>query len=52
MELEFNATGPTVKGDIQILRNGGTKLLVSISGFNYSNDGDFERLNPQAIAHR
>jgi hypothetical protein len=40
MGLEFNATEPTVKGDIQILRKFGTKMLVSVSGFDYSDDGD------------
>jgi chitinase len=48
--LEFNGTGQAVKGAIQLLRNRGTKVLVSVGGFSYSKDGDFERLNPQAIA--
>jgi chitinase len=48
--LEFNAIGEAVKEAIQLLRNRGTKVLVSVGGFNYSNDGDFERLNSQAIA--
>jgi chitinase len=48
--LEFNATGQAVKGAIQLLRNRGTKVLVSVGGSSYSKDGDFEKLNPQAIA--
>ncbi|MDF5734105.1 MAG: hypothetical protein PUP92_40585 [Rhizonema sp. PD38] len=50
MGLEFNVTGPTVKRDIQILLNCGTKVLEYVSVFDYKNDGDFERLNLRVIA--
>ena len=51
--LEFSSTdGKIIRDAINKLKqkNPGTKVLISVGGYNFSNDGDFENLNPQAIA--